>query len=77
MLKVSGNKLKLVKNITYLKVVYMSDARQNKESGTWISKANTTLCVIYRSVVTKPELLNTANLSIFKSVFRPILTFWS
>jgi len=36
--------------------------------------ANIVLRELYRSVVTKEEVSNTAKLSVFKSVFVPILT---
>jgi len=47
-----------------------------EQSGcTRICKANASLRRIYRSVVTKRELSNTAELSVFKSVFVPIFTY--
>jgi len=42
---------------------------------TRIGKASTVLREFYHPVVTKQELSNTANLSVFKSVFVPILTY--
>jgi len=39
-----------------------------------IGKADAVLRELYRSMVTKRELLNTAKLSVFKSVFVPALT---
>ena len=59
----------------YLGVVFTSDGRRNEEIDKWIGKANAVLRELYRSVVTKQELSNTAKLSVFKSVFVPILTF--
>jgi len=52
-------------------VVCTSDGRWDKEIDTWISWANTVLCELHRSVVTKRELSNTAKLSVFKSIFVP------
>jgi len=40
-----------------------------------IGKANAVLRELYRYVVTKPELVNTAKFTVFKSVFVPILTY--
>jgi len=54
-------------------MVLTSDRRRNKESVTRIGKANAFLRELYRFVVTKQELSNTAKLSGFKSVFVPIL----
>jgi len=48
-------------------IALMVDAR--------IGKANPVLRKIYRSVATKRELSNTAKLSVFKSIFVPILTY--
>ena len=58
----------------YLGVVFASDGRRNKEIDIWIGKINAVLCKLYRSVLTERELLNIAKLSVFKSVFVPILT---
>ena len=51
-----------------------SDGRQSEDIDTRIGKANTVLRELYRSVVTKRELSNTANLSVIESFFVPILT---
>jgi len=58
----------------YLGVLFMSDGRRNEKIGTPTGKANAVLREPYPSVVTKWELSNTAKLSVFKSVFVPILT---
>ena len=52
-----------------------SDGRWSEEVDTRIGKANAVLRELYRSVVTKRELSNTAELSVFKSVYVPILTY--
>jgi len=46
-----------------------------EEIDTWIGKANAVLRELYRCVVTKRELSNTIKLSVFKSVFVPILSY--
>jgi len=72
-LQVSENTLQQVETLKYLGVVCTSDGSMNKRFDTRISEANAVLRELYRSVVTKRELLKTAKLSVFKSVFVPIL----
>jgi len=55
-------------------VVFTSDGRQSEEVDTRIGKANAVLRELYR-YVDKGELSNTAKLSVFRSVFDPILTY--
>jgi len=55
-------------------VAFTSDGSRNKEINTRIGKAHSVLSELYCSVVTKWELSKTAKLSVFKSVFLPILT---
>ena len=54
-------------------MVFTNDGRRNEDL-TRIGKVNAVLRELYRSVVTKRELSNTAKLSVFISVFVPILT---
>ena len=49
--------------------------RRNEEIDTRIRKANALVREIHLSAVTKRELSNNAKLSVFKSVFVPILTY--
>jgi len=56
-------------------VFFTSDGRRNKKIDTRVVEANPFLREFHRSVVTKRELSNTAKLSVFKSVFVPILTY--
>jgi len=58
----------------HLAVVFTSDGSRNKGIDTRIDEANAVLRVLYCSVVTKRELSKKAKLSVFKSVFVPILT---
>jgi len=74
MRQVSGNTLQQVEKFKYLEVVFTSDGRRSEEIDTRIGKANAFLRELYRSVATKRELLHTAKLSVFESVFVPILT---
>ena len=46
-----------------------------QEIDTRIDKVNAVFHELYRSVITKRELSNTTKLSVFKSVFVPILTY--
>ena len=74
-LQIFGNALQQAEELEHLEVVFTSDGRQNKKVDTWIGKANAVLRELYRSVVTKRELSNIVKLSVFKSVFVPILAF--
>jgi len=56
-------------------VAFTSGGRRSEEIDTRVGKANAVLREFYRSVVKKRELSNTAKLSVFKSVFVPILTY--
>jgi len=58
----------------HLGVVFMSDESPNKGIDTLVGKANAVRRQLYCSVVTKRELSKNAKLSVFKSVFVPILT---
>ena len=64
MLQVSGNTLQQVEKFKYLEVVFASDKMWSEEIDTRTGKANAVLRELYRSVVTKRELSNTAELSI-------------
>jgi len=55
-------------------VVFTGDGSRNKEIDTRVGKANAVLRELYCSVVAKQELSQTAKLSVFRSVFVPILT---
>ena len=70
-----GNTLQQVETLMYLRVVlFTSDGSRNKEIDIRIVKASAVLRELYCSVVAKRELSKTAMLSVFKSVFVPILT---
>jgi len=55
------------------RLIFPNDGRWNKEIDTRIGEANAVLRELHRSAVTKRELSNTAELSVFKPVFVPIL----
>ena len=71
----SGNTLQQVEKFKHLRVVFASEGRWSKEIDTRIGEANVFLDELYRSVVTKRVFSNTTKLSVFKSVFVPILTY--
>jgi len=67
--------LKRVEKFKYLGVVFTSDGRQDEELNTRMGKASTVMRALQNSVVTKRELSIKAKLSVFKTVFDPILTY--
>jgi len=64
-----------VEKFKFLGVVFTSDGRRSEEIDTRIGKTNAVQRELYRSMVTKRELSNTAKLSVFQSVFVPILAY--
>ena len=70
---VSENPLQQVETFKDLEVVLTSDWSRNKEIDTRIGKANAVLRELYCPVVMKRDLSKTAKLSIFESIFVPIL----
>jgi len=67
------NTLQQAETFKYLVVVFTSDQSRNKGIDTRIGEANAVLREPYCSMVTKRQLSKNAKLSIFKSVFVPIL----
>ena len=74
MLQVNGATLKQVVKFKYLRVAFMSDERHDKELDIQIGKASAVTWALHYLIVTKQELSKKAKLSIFKTVFVPILT---
>jgi len=74
MRQMSGSTLQQVQMFKYLGVVFTSNGRRSEETDKRIGKAKAVLREFHRSVVTKQELSYTGKLSIFKSVFVPIIT---
>ena len=74
-LQVNGATLKQVEKFKYLGVAFTSDGRQHEELDTRIGKASAVMRALHYSVVIKRELSKKAKLSIFKTVFVPILTY--
>jgi len=73
-LEVSEKTLQQVETFKYLGVGFTSDESRNKGIDTRIGKANAVLRELYCFVVAKREISKKAKLSVFKSVFVPILT---
>ena len=72
-LQVNGATLKQVEKFNW--VAFTSDGRQDEELDTRIGKASAVMRALHYSVVMKRELSKKAKLSIFKTVFVPILTY--
>ena len=65
--------LQLMEKFKYLGVIFLSDGRQENKLNTHIGKASAVMHQLYQSVALKRELCTKAKLSVFRSVFAPIL----
>ena len=74
-LQIDGVPLKQSEKFKYLGVSFTSGGRQNSELNIRIGKASVVMRQFHRSVVLKRELCTKAQLSIFRSVYVPILTY--
>ena len=74
-LQVSGVSLKQVEKFKYLGVAFTSDGRQDEELDIRMGRASAVVRALQHSVVMKRELSKKAKLSVFKTVFVPILTY--
>ena len=75
-LQVNGATLKQVEKFKHLGVAFTSDERQDEEElYTRIGKVNAVMRALHSSVVMKRELSKKTKLSIFTTVFVPILTY--
>ena len=74
-LQVDGVSLKQVEKFKYLGVAFTSDGRQDEEIDNRIGKASAVMRALHYSVVMKRELSKKAKLSVFRSIFVPILTY--
>ena len=66
---------KQVEKFKYLGIAFTSDGRQDEEMDTRVGKASAVMRALHYSVVIKRELSKNAKLSIFKTVFVPILLY--
>ena len=74
-LQVDGVPLKQVEKFKYLGVTFTSDGRQDDEIDIRSGKASAVMRALHYSVVMKRELSKKAKLSVFRSIFVPILTY--
>ena len=74
-LQIDGVPQKQSEKFKYLGVSFTSDGRQNSKLDIRIGKASAVMRQLHRSVVLKRELCTKAKLSIFRSVYVPILTY--
>ena len=74
-LRVNGATPKQVENFKYPGFKFTSAGRRDEELNTRVGKASAVMRALHYSVVMKQELSKKAKLSIFKTVFVPILTY--
>ena len=74
-LQVNEATLKQVEKLKYLGIAFTSDERQDEELDTRIGKASAVMRALHYLVVMKRELSKKTKLSIFKTLFVPILTY--
>ena len=71
----NGVTLKQTEKFKYLGITFSSDDRQDNKLDTHIGKVSAVMRQLYQSVVLKRELCTKTKLSVFRSVFVPILTY--
>nr|XP_054600482.1 uncharacterized protein LOC129164434 [Nothobranchius furzeri] len=74
-LLVGGEVLPQVEEFKYLGVLFTSDGRRDREIDRRIGSASAVMRMLNRSVVVKRELSQKARLSIYRSIYVPILTY--
>ncbi|KAK3528856.1 hypothetical protein QTP70_011737 [Hemibagrus guttatus] len=74
-LQVGGEVLPQVEQFKYLGVLFTSEGRMDREIDRRIGAAAAVMRSMYRSVVVKMELSQTARLSIYQSIYVPTLTY--
>ncbi len=74
-LQVGGVLLPQVEEFKYLGVLFTSEGRMEREIDRRIGAASAVMRSMYRSVVVKKELSRKAKLSIYRSIYVPILTY--
>ena len=73
-LQVGRVSLKQVEKYKYLGVAFTSNERQDENLNVLSGKPNAVMQALHHLVVSNRELLRKAILSVFKSIFVPILT---
>ena len=74
-LHVSGVPLKQVERFKYLGFTFTSDGKTDTEIDSRIGKSSSILRELYRTIIAKKELSNSAKLAVFRSVYVPSLTY--
>ncbi|KAK3519769.1 hypothetical protein QTP70_003908 [Hemibagrus guttatus] len=74
-LQVGGELLPQVEEFKYLRVLFTSEGRMDRETDRRIGAAEAVMRSMYRSVVVKKELSRKAKLSIYQSIYIPTLTY--
>ena len=72
---VGGESLPQVEEFKYLGILFTSEGKLEREIDRRIGAASAVMRSLYRSVVVKKELSRKAKLSIYRSIFVPILTY--
>jgi len=74
-LRVGNEVLPQAKEFKYLGVLFTSEAKMEWEMDRRIGAASAVMRALYRSVVVKRKLSRKAKLSIYRSIYVPILTY--
>ncbi|KAL7857954.1 hypothetical protein AOLI_G00180560 [Acnodon oligacanthus] len=74
-LQVRGKVLPQVEEFKYLRVLFTSHGKRDREIGRRLGQATAVMRSLYRTVVVKRELSRKAKLSIYRSVYVPTLTY--
>ncbi|KAF7645904.1 hypothetical protein LDENG_00196770 [Lucifuga dentata] len=74
-LQVRGESLPQTEEFKYLGVLFMSEGRMEREIDRWTGAVSEVLRTLYRTIVVKRELSQQARLSIYRSIYVPILTY--
>ena len=62
------------RSLSILGVTFLCDGRHDNKLDTHIGKASAVICLLYQSLALKQEFCTKAKLSVFRSIFLPILT---
>src|SRR5215510_7198261 len=74
-IQLNGVALQRVEKFKYLGVQFSSDGQWDGEIDRRIAAAGAVFHSLYRSIVTKRELSRQTKIAVFKTIFRPILTY--
>lgn len=74
-IQVSGSQIRQVEEFKYLGVLFASDGKQDREMDRRINQASAILCELGRMVISNRHLSKKARLSVYKSLYRSVLTY--